>query len=290
MRSSPPSPVGSAPARSQTVSTADGRSLHAIVHGQGPDLVVLEAGMGAAAASWGGVLDELGPGVRAVAYDRAGYGRSETAPGSRDLDALAADLVDVVAAFPHERLVLVGHSWGGPVVRLAVERLRARGEEVSGAVLVDPAEELADLYFTRIARMMNRAQGVVLPALAQLRLLAPLQRSAAAVLPAAYRDEAAEAVSTSTAARAIRAESAHITRGLQLLRLDRPEPLGVPVVVLSGREPEGLGRRMRDELSTAHRARAAFEAGRYIAAEKSGHVIGASEPHLVSVEILRLLR
>lgn len=47
---------------------------------------------------------------------------------------------------------------------------------------------------------------------------------------------------------------------------------------------------MRDELSAAHRARADYEAGRYVAAEHSGHVIGASEPVLVSEEILRLLR
>lgn len=289
MRSSPPSPAASAPARSQAVSTADGRSLHAIVHGEGPDLVLLEAGMGAAAASWGDVLDELGPGVRVVAYDRAGYGGSDTARGPRDLKALAADLLDVVAAFPHERLVLVGHSWGGLIVRFAVEMLRAEGEAVSGVVLVDPGEELADVYFSRVARVNFCVQGAVLTTLAHLRLLAPLQRSAAASLPEAYRRDAAGAVSTVAAARAIATETEHVTRGLLGLRLDRREPLGVPVTVLSGRMPEGLGRRTRDDLSAAHRARAEYEAGRYVAAERSGHVIAASEPQLVLEEIARLL-
>lgn len=269
----------------------DGRVLHTIVQGAGSDLVLLEAGLGAGGASWGGVLAELGPGVQAVAYDRAGYGGSDTPPhGPRDLAALADDLLAVIAQFPHERLILVGHSWGGPIARMAAASLRTDGDPASGVVLVDPADELADLYFTRTARAMNRAQGVMLPALARLRLLAPLQRSAAADLPETSRSAAAEAVSTMTAARAIRAESEHVTRGLQGLRLDRPEPLDVPVTVLSGRRAEGLGRRMRDELTSAHRARAEHEAGRFVAAERSGHVVGASESHLVSEEIHRLLR
>lgn len=284
----------SAPARSPAVRTevrtTDGRSLHAVAHGEGPDLVVLEAGLGAAAASWGAVLEELDPGIRTVAYDRSGYGRSDTALGPRDLGALAADLLHVVAAFPHERLVLVGHSWGGLIVRLAAETLRARGEGASGIVLVDPGDELADPYFSRVARITFCVQGAVLPALAHLRLLAPLQQSVAASLPEAYRRDAAGAVSTVAAARAIRAETGHVTRGLLGLRLNRREPLGVPVTVLSGRMPEGLGRRMRDELSAAHRARAEYETGRYVAAERSGHVIAANEPGLVREEILRLLR
>lgn len=260
------------------------------MHGEGPDLVVLEAGLGAAAGSWGTVLEGLGPDVRTVAYDRAGYGRSDTAPGPRDLGALAADLLDVVAAFPHERLILVGHSWGGLIVRLAAEALRARGEEASGVVLVDPGDELADLYVSRVARINFCVQGAVLPALAHLRLLAPLQLSVVASLPEAHRRDAAGAVSSVAAARAIRAETEQVTRGLLGLRLDQHEPLGVPVAVLSGRLQEGLSRRMRDELSAAHRARAEYEAGRYVAAERSGHVIAANEPGLVSEEILRLLR
>lgn len=276
--------------RSLTVRAADGRSLHALTQGEGDHLVVLEAGLGAGGASWAGVLDLLGPEVRAVAYDRAGYGGSDRVRGPRDLAALSADLLAVVDAVPDDRLVLVGHSWGGPIVRHAAQQLADRGREVRGVLLVDPAEELADLYFTPLARGMNRAQGVALPVLARLGLLAPLQRAAVSGLPEALRAEAAASVSTLGAAFAVAEESRHMTRGLQSLRLDPPPPLPGAVSVISGRRPEGLGRRMRDELTAAHRARADREQGRFLPAEQSGHVVGASQPELIAGEIERLLR
>src|SRR5690625_2269342 len=107
------------------VPTADGRHLHVVVAGTGTDLVVLEAGLGAGALSWGPVLELLAPHCRVVAYDRAGYGRSDPDLRPRDLSRLADDLITVVGAVDHARLVLAGHSWGGPVVRLAAARLLA---------------------------------------------------------------------------------------------------------------------------------------------------------------------
>ncbi|GAA1489235.1 alpha/beta fold hydrolase [Brachybacterium sacelli] len=276
--------------RGGTLRTGDGRGLRTIEHGSGPDLVVCEAGLGAAGASWGAVFDQLGTELRAVAYDRAGYGRSDPAPGPRDLARLAEDLLTVIDGTPHERLVLVGHSWGGPVVRLAAATLHARGHAVAGLVLVDASDELADMYFTRTVQVMNRAQGVLLPVLARAGLLAPLQRRVTPQLPEPYAGEFLAAVSTIEYARTVRAESAHIARGLRALQLDPPQIADVPATVLSGRLAGGLGRRRRDELTAAHRLRAArHEQGRFVAAERSGHVIVASEPELVAQEICRLL-
>ena len=271
------------------VRTPEGRALRLHPRGTGAALVLFEAGLGAGGASWGSVLEALPEDVHGLAYDRAGYGGSTSAAGARDLGALVTDLLAVVDAVEHERLVLVGHSWGGPIVRGAAARLRTLGRPAAGIVLVDPAEELADLYFTRTARAMNGVQGAVMPLLSRLGLLAPLQRSAARSLPAPCRDEAAASVATPAAARAVRAESRHITAGLLGLRLDPPPPLGTAVTVVSGRLSEGLGRRMRDELTDAHRARAEVEGGRFVAAEHSGHVIAATEPELIAGEIVRLL-
>lgn len=273
-----------------TLRADDGRGLQTIVHGKGPDLVVCEAGLGAAGASWGAVFDQLGTELRAVAYDRAGYGASDPAPGPRDLARLAEDLLTVIDGTPHERLVLVGHSWGGSIVRLAAAMLRAREGEVTGLVLVDPSDELADMYFTRTVQVMNRTQGAFLPMLARAGLLTPLQRKMTPELPQPYAGDFLAAVSTTEYARAVRAESAHIARGLRALQLNPPEIADIPATVLSGRLAGGLGRRRRDELTAAHRARAAVhEAGRFVAAERSGHVIVATEPELVAQEIRRLL-
>src|SRR5699024_4454602 len=111
----------------QWVATTDGRQLRAVVAGTGTDLVVrgaglvgigtnlvvLETGLGAARLTWGPVMEHLAPHCRVVAYDRAGYGRSDPGPGPRDLSRLADDLLAVVGAVDHSRLVLAGHSWGG---------------------------------------------------------------------------------------------------------------------------------------------------------------------------------
>ena len=295
----PPAPA-LAPARVRTRGLVIG-GRRRLLWGAGPgptgeaeDLVVLEAGLGAGGASWGAVLEGVGGSVRAVAQDRAGYGGSAPVPGPRDLGALAADLDALVTVLlaerPHRRLVLVGHSLGGPVVRTVAASLRDRGASPAGVVLVDPSDELADMYFTPAVDVMNRVQGHAMVVLDRLHLLGRVQRAAAAGLPAAVREQAAAAVSTRAAARTVREESAHITRGLQHLRLDPPRLTGVPVTVISGRRPEGLGRRLRDELTAAHRARAAQEGGRFVAAEDSGHVVPTDQPALVVEEVLRLLR
>ncbi|WP_168198030.1 alpha/beta fold hydrolase [Brachybacterium sp. SGAir0954] len=262
------------------------------------DLVLLEPGLGAGAASWGAVLDGLaaagpvGP-LQVLAHDRAGYGASDPAGGPRDLGALAAELGTVVAAVPHRRLVLVGHSWGGPVVRTLAADLAAQGRAVAGVVLVDPADELADLYFTPTVEVMNRVQGHAMVLLDRAHLLRRLQRSATRGLPEAHREQAAASVATAAAARTVREEARHITRGLRHLRLDPPDLRGVPLTVISGRHPEGLGRRLRDELTAAHRERAGPRpgagAGRFVAAERSGHLVPVDQPELVVEEILRLL-
>src|SRR5690625_6597818 len=85
----------------QWVATTDGRQLRAVVAGTGTDLVVLETGLGAAALTWGPVMEHLAPHCRVVAYDRAGYGRSDPGPGPRDLSRLADDLLAVVGAVDH---------------------------------------------------------------------------------------------------------------------------------------------------------------------------------------------
>lgn len=274
------------------------------------DLVLLEPGLGAGAASWGAVLDGLaGPDapigpvspLQVLAHDRAGYGASDPAGGARDLGALASELETVVEAVPHRRLVLVGHSWGGPVVRTLAASLVARGHAVAGVVLVDPADELADLYFTPTVEVMNRVQGHAMVLLDRAHLLHRLQRSATRGLPEAHREQAAASVAAAAAARTVREEARHITRGLRHLRLDPPDLRGVPLTVVSGMRPEGLGRRLRDELTAAHRERAALGGGagdgaglgggavRFVAAERSGHVVPVDQPELVVEEILRLL-
>ncbi|WP_316296519.1 alpha/beta fold hydrolase, partial [Clavibacter michiganensis] len=139
--------------RDVTVTAPDGRRLRAMVAGEGDDLVVLEAGLGGSGLTWGLVHGILTRTHRVVAYDRAGLGDSDPDPRPRDLDRLADDLEAVIAAFPHRRLVLAGHSWGGPVVRVVAARRIARGLATAGVVLVDPSDERARAYASLAARI-----------------------------------------------------------------------------------------------------------------------------------------
>ena len=117
----------------------DGRRLNLYCEGSGSPTVILDAGLGAAAPAWRHVQDALARTTRVCSYDRAGYGPSDPAPGARDTPALAADLEALVKAGRLTGpLVMVGHSMGGPDVRLFTRRNRAR---VAGMVLVDPSSD-----------------------------------------------------------------------------------------------------------------------------------------------------
>lgn len=279
--------------RDVTITTADGRRLRALAAGDGDDLVVLEAGLGGSGLTWGLVHGILARTHRVVAYDRAGLGGSDPDPAPRDLDRLAEDLEVVVAAFPHRRLVLVGHSWGGPVVRVVVARRIARGLPTAGVVLVDPSDERARAYASPVARVGFAAQAALLVPLARLGLLRRLHRIALAGLPEPLLGASADAASSVRAARATAAEQRHLLPGLAgmagMLGTAAALP-GIPVRVISGTTSNALTRGQRRDLVRAHRASAAaFEQGAWIPAPRSEHMVPVTDPDLVAATVTALL-
>jgi pimeloyl-ACP methyl ester carboxylesterase len=124
-------------------------------------VVVLEAGIAASSVSWSLVQPRIAQWTRAVSYDRAGFGWSEeggTEAGPTAMHAanrLKALLDAVEIAGP---CILVGHSFGGLIVRLFQQQWP---ERVAGLVLVDPVirQEWRDADEAR-RRMLGR--GVML--------------------------------------------------------------------------------------------------------------------------------
>ena len=111
------------------------RRLVLTTSGHGSPVVVLESGLGAESAEWGAVHRGLSVHTRVCRYDRAGRGTSDPAVSPRGPAELVADLRALlrrVGLAPP--CVLVGHSFGGLMVRLFAQRHRA---EVAGIVLVD---------------------------------------------------------------------------------------------------------------------------------------------------------
>jgi pimeloyl-ACP methyl ester carboxylesterase len=96
---------------------------------------VLEAGFGGSSRNWNRVLPALGGTTRTCAYDRAGLGDSDAMPGVHDAGDEIEDLERLLErAKIGPPYVLVGHSYGGLLIRLFA---RAHREETAGMVLVD---------------------------------------------------------------------------------------------------------------------------------------------------------
>ena len=115
-----------------TIKTRDGVALYVKDWGRGRPVVLLHG--------WplsSDTFDDLGlalarAGMRAIAYDRRGFGRSDQPWDGYDYDTLAADLADVIAATDARDAALVGFSMGGgEVVRYLA---RTPGHSVRRAV------------------------------------------------------------------------------------------------------------------------------------------------------------
>jgi pimeloyl-ACP methyl ester carboxylesterase len=135
------------------------RMLSAVAEGSGDIGVVLESGAGAPGESWQPIQSRLASDSTVWRYDRAGLGASGAAQTPRSADDLVEDLHAVVAVVPATRVVLVGHSLGGAIVRLYAHRHPNR---IAGLVLVD---SMHAHQFDRIGSLMHPAS--VLPAEAQ---------------------------------------------------------------------------------------------------------------------------
>ena len=270
-------------ARLDSARTRDGRRLHVERRGTGAPTVVFEAGMGMSHHMWAAVAQRVATTTGTVAYDRSGLGRSDVDPTPRTLDRLADDLVGVLDQLGDDPVVLVGHSWGGPIVRRAAAE---RTDRVVGLVLVDPTDETCDAFFSRASELQTQVMLPLLPILARTGLLrVPIRRFAAMLPEPSASDMVAEDGSVA-AARAMRAELRSCTDDLRALR-DRPlPPTDVPVTCISGGQSSRLERGRRDELVEAHRrAAASLPRGRHVLARRSGHHVPFTEPDLVAAEV-----
>jgi pimeloyl-ACP methyl ester carboxylesterase len=117
------------------VSALDGRRLYLDCRGSGPATVVLEAGMGMDARSWGSVFPALAAETRTCTYSRANRWGSDP----RDEHTVAEGVADLRAALAaageQPPFVLVGHSLGDVYARIFAN---AHVADTAGLVLVDP--------------------------------------------------------------------------------------------------------------------------------------------------------
>ena len=110
--------------------------LHYYSMGQGSPTVILEAGISATCVNWRRVQNDMSQFTQVVSYDRAGLGWSDPALTPRNASQVVEELRELLrAAAVPSPYIMVGHSFGGLVVRLYAQRYP---QDVAALVLVDP--------------------------------------------------------------------------------------------------------------------------------------------------------
>jgi pimeloyl-ACP methyl ester carboxylesterase len=138
-----------------SLDTGDGRVLRYITAGDGGPVVVFEAGLGACASMWVAAQRLVSASTRTVSYDRAGHGGSTRDTQPRSLARICGDLhLLVQRVSPGQPVVLVGHSWGGPIVRCFADQ---HPDLVAGVVLIDTSttQNFSPKAARRVPSMMS---------------------------------------------------------------------------------------------------------------------------------------
>ena len=263
-----------------------GRRLYLACKGSGTPTVILEAGAGNNGDIWSmvepeaaakiSVFDGVAEFTRVCAYHRPGTvagsqrSRSDPAPMPRSAGDVVADLRALLdAAGVRPPYVLVGHSFGGLVVRLFASTVP---DEVVGLVLVDAAQEE---FWTKLKALVTPEQweGMITgtpPELADYHDFEKLDVDASAV-------------------EMRRAAAARPLRPLPLIVLSRGLPMELSPDMSAklpanfSAEQERIWRNCQDELV------ALVPGAEHVVATKSEHYIQTTEPNLVIAAVRQVV-
>jgi len=115
-----------------TTIAPDGVEIVFETRGRGEPALVLVHGWCCDRGFWRHQVETFSRERQVVTLDLAGHGESARDRGHWDLGSLAGDVVAVADQLGLERLILVGHSMGGPICLEAAARLPGRVEAVVG--------------------------------------------------------------------------------------------------------------------------------------------------------------
>lgn len=251
--------------------------MHINCVGHGTPTVVLDSGLGGTSLDWVFVQPEIARYTRVCAYDRAGYGWSDTNPRPRTSLNIAEELHTLLkAAHISGPYVLVGHSFGGFNARLFASLYP---HDTAGLVLVDAANERQFVRFEEAGANQSTApRGRNFVLFAQ----APLPPN----LPPELQPIARSLASARSTMVAVRGELASFRHSAEQVAHAPPLP-DVPIAVITrgkrvwprnerGDRMERLWMELQDEL--AHLNPHAV----HLIAENSGHYVQLEQPAVVN--------
>ena len=228
----------------------NGHRLHLLCEGEGSPTVLLEHAGGSSSMQWALVQPALAEDTRACSYDRAGFGWSDSSDDALDVQHAVDDLHQLLRASRLDGpIVLVGHSYGGNVVRLyAVQH----PEQVLGVVLMDPGHFLDQPGVPDDVASKWEGQGAFIQnwgfVFARIGLFRAFGTSTGD-LP----DDAASAIRGFAASNkqwdAIKAQYSAFPASSEQLVLETRDLGAKPLIVLSATEPPGAERDAWTELN-----------------------------------------
>jgi pimeloyl-ACP methyl ester carboxylesterase len=240
-------------------------------------------------SDWMQVQRAIAVDTRACAYDRAGYGWSNPAPGPPDASATVQRLHQLLAAARIEPpFILVGHSLGGLYVQAFAERFP---RDVAGVVLVDSVHRRQSAampaarrdYERRLLRLTRWSAAIAPSGL--LRLAARPASIVAHKLDPNTRETAVAFAYRSSSYKALAKEMAAFrTTQAQV----RPLPRALPLTVLGASEirdyPPGFGP-AEQRVWNGLQARHASGGNAVQVVPGSGHYIHLDRPAVVVAAI-----
>jgi pimeloyl-ACP methyl ester carboxylesterase len=261
----------------------DGLSIRAVTanldaRAPGQAVVVFESGGGAPLETWDPVFSEVARFAPVVAYDRAGTGRSEwneLPPTPERVTARLHRLLQQLGVAPP--YLLVGHSWGGALVRYFAGNYPA---DVAAILYLDPTD-ITQSPADELAVFQWIGAGA-----AERDAFYRLMEQSMTAAPAPLKAESVVAMSL------FRSEPTE---------RDLPPAPNVPTsVILAGQvnaPPGGLlpfdteahaQATLRDRVQRLRTWARDADGGRFVVADQAGHSIHTDDPDLVVDEIRRL--
>jgi pimeloyl-ACP methyl ester carboxylesterase len=279
-------------------------------------VVVCDAALGGSSLSWTLVEPTVSQVTRICTYDRAGFGWSDAGPLPRTAGRIADELYTALSLSSiRGPFVLVGHSFGGLVMRLFTARHR---EDVAALVLIEPAvpEDWVDPspnlrahmargirlcgYGTVAARLgvaravaLLASMGALTAARAIVKVVSRggLQREDEGILapiwrlPPQVRRLLRQMWIQPKFFAALRSQiEAVCESATEVLREAPPNYGNLPLIVITGQDADE--RRLRADALFARSS----SRGRHVLAPNSGHWVPLDAPHVVSDAIIAVVR